>query len=93
MDLIFTTAEGHPLRGTAVTGRFLKRMAEAGLPSRRFHELRHGFASLMLAHGVVLRVMLKMLAHSRLHTTATVYTHVVPELQREAMPRLDRAIG
>jgi integrase len=50
----------------------------------RFHDLRHGAATLALAAGVDLKTVQAMLGHSTIVTTADIYTSVLPELQREA---------
>jgi integrase len=91
-NLVFTDERGQPLHGSNTTKVFQARLAEAGLPRRRFHELRHGFATLLLAQGVDLRVIMELLGHSQMHTTATVYTHVVPELARAAAEKLEQVV-
>ena len=45
--LVFTDEVGNPLRSHHVSGRFSKLIRVAGLPSMRYHDLRHGAASLM----------------------------------------------
>src|SRR5947208_8010509 len=39
--LVFTTTEGKGLDGTAITKQFHAKLEQAGLPQRRFHDLRH----------------------------------------------------
>jgi integrase len=39
----------------------------------RFHELRHTYASLLLAQGVEPRVIMELLGHSMIGTTLDVY--------------------
>lgn len=51
-NLVFTTTVGTPLDGIAVTRRFQAILTAAGLPHQRFHDLRHAYASLLLARGV-----------------------------------------
>ena len=63
-----------------------------GLPVR-LHDLRHTAASLMLAAGVPLKVVSEALGHSSIAITADVYSHVTPDLRREAADALDRAFG
>ena len=51
-DLVFCDDAGQPLWGRHVTTRQLKPLLrDAGLPSIRFHDLRHTFATLQLAAG------------------------------------------
>ncbi|MGI8999821.1 MAG: tyrosine-type recombinase/integrase [Candidatus Limnocylindria bacterium] len=59
----------------------------------RFHDLRHGAATLLLAQGVHPRVVMETLGHSTIAVTMNVYSQVVPALQREAADRLDAALG
>ena len=48
----------------------------AGLPSIRFHDLRHSCASLLLANGVPLKQIQEWLGHSDIGTTANIYSHL-----------------
>lgn len=68
----------------------LLRLARAGvgLPERRWHDLRHTAATLMLAAGVPERVIMEILGHSRLDMTI-LYSLVLPPTRREAMTRVD----
>ena len=59
----------------------------------RFHDLRHGMATMLIAQGVHARVVMEMLGHSTIAVTMNVYGHVVPALEREAADRLDAALG
>jgi integrase len=76
-----------------VTHRFQQLLATAGLPRRRFHDLRHGCATLLLAQGVSPRVVMDVLGHSAITLTLNTYSHVVPALQTEAARRMDTALG
>jgi integrase len=59
----------------------------------RFHDLRHGAASLLLAQGVHPRVVMEMLGHSTITLTMNVYSHVIPDLQREAARKMEAVLG
>lgn len=76
-----------------VTRSFQAQLERSKLPKMRFHDLRHAYATLMLAAGVPLRVIAEALGHTSVATTATVYAHVLPELQHDAAARLDEAIS
>ncbi len=86
--LVFTTATGAPLNGTELTHRFQAILARAGLPRQRFHDLRHAAATFLLAQGVPLRVAMEVLGHSTITVTANTYSHVMPELSRDATERV-----
>lgn len=92
-DLVFADSQGGPLHGPTVTRRFQALLAAAGLPRQRFHDLRHTCASFLLAQGVPMRVVMETLGHSQIGVTANIYSHVLPELQREAAGRMDALLA
>jgi site-specific recombinase XerD len=49
----------------------------------RVHTLRHAYASALLRSGAPMKVISERLRHSGLSTTADLYTHLAPELDRE----------
>ena len=87
-NLIFTTMAGTPLSSAVVTHRFQEILAAADLPRQKFHDLRHAAASFMLVQGVALRVVMEVLGHSDIAVTANTYSHVMPDLQRDATDRV-----
>ncbi|MGI8553463.1 MAG: site-specific integrase, partial [Dehalococcoidia bacterium] len=89
---IFASVTGTPLDGTNVLHRFQARLKAVGLPKMRWHDLRHGTASLMLAGGANPRVVMEQLGHSQISLTMNTYAAVIPALQREASEALERAI-
>jgi len=91
-DLVFTDEAGGPLSGFHVSRRFKALLAVAGLPPMRYHDLRHGAASLMAAQGVPARVAMEILGHSQISTTMNIYAHVAPELGRDAADRMGAAL-
>ena len=75
---------------TKLLGRAL---ADAGIRRQRFHDLRHAAASLLLAHGTDLRVVMDVLGHSTITLTANTYMHVGRAALEDAATKLDKAIG
>jgi integrase len=65
---------------------------KAGLPYRRFYDLRHTCATLLLVQGVHPRVVMEILGHSQISLTMNTYSHVVPALQKEAASRMDELL-
>lgn len=56
----------------------------APLPPVRFHDLRHGSATLSLAAGVDMKIVSETLGHARSSFTADVYVSVIPEVAKAA---------
>ena len=67
--------------------------AAALLPHFRFHDLRHGCASLRLARRVPPRVVMEIPGHTRIGTTMDLYAHVMPAARRDAADLLDRILA
>lgn len=87
--LVFTTALGKPLDGTGISKRFHQYLDRAGLAQRRFHDLRHSCATLLMVQGVSPRVVMEVLGHSQISLTMNTYSHVIPELKRQAADRME----
>jgi integrase len=72
-----------------VSQRFSRLVRRAKLPTMRFHDLRHGFASLAFAAGVPLKVVSEALGHSGIAITSQTYVHLLDDLKRDKSDRLD----
>jgi integrase len=86
---VFTATNGAPLDDSNVRRIFKRLLRDAGLPPIRYHDLRHTCASLLLAQNVHPRVVMETLGHSQISLTLGTYSHVSPELQREAADRMN----
>jgi integrase len=86
-DLVFTHADGRPLTAQLVRVRFMTAAFRAGLPPVRFHDLRHGTASLLKRAGVESRVIAEILGHKRADFTERVYVTIFDEAKQEASER------
>ncbi len=60
------------------------------LPKITLHELRHTASTLLVAQGMDIATISKRLGHSRISTTLNIYTHSLPEKDREASDMLER---
>lgn len=86
--LVFANRVGEPTQARRVIEQFHRALSGAGLRRIRFHDLRHSCATLLLVQGVSPRVVMEVLGHSEIALTMNTYSHVVPELQREAAERM-----
>jgi integrase len=91
-DYVFATHQGRALIARNVRRGLRRRLAYAGLPMTRFHDLRHAFATMMLEDGEDLAVISKALGHSNLSTTADVYAHLTPAMLERTAARMDAVL-
>jgi integrase len=92
-DFVFATSIGTPLQPRNSLEAWYKLLAVVGLPRRKFHVGRHTAASLLIADGVPLCVVMELLGHSQISTTANTYGHVFDNALRDAADAMDRALG
>jgi integrase len=81
---VFTREDGTPLRPGWASIRFGTLAARAGLPPIRFHDLRHGTATMLLAAGQPPKVISERLGHATSAFTMDVYTELAEELDAAA---------
>jgi integrase len=87
---VFCNSVGRPIEvASLLTRSFRPLLEKAGLPRIRFHDLRHAFASFLLALGVHPKVVQETLGHSQVSQTFDTYAHLLPTLHEEAINRLD----
>jgi integrase len=91
--LVFTSTRGTPLEPRNVVRLFHSMLQRAGLPHKRFYDLRHTCATLLLVQGVHPRVVMEILGHSQISLTMNTYSHVSPTLQHEAASRMDELLS
>ncbi|GAC1304804.1 MAG: hypothetical protein NVSMB16_00100 [Acidimicrobiales bacterium] len=83
-----------PLRhGNFYARQFKPATARAGLPlATRYHDLRHTYASRLIAEGATALTVMRRLGHSSIKVTYDTYGHLLPEQEEALTERLD-AIG
>lgn len=90
LDLVFPNAIGSPVGSPAfIRRRFKMALGKAGLPDIRFHDLRHTAATILLSHGVNVKVVSEMLGHADIATTLQTYAHVIPHMQQAVVDVMD----
>jgi len=83
-DLVFTREDGTPVPAQWTSTRFEILAYRSGLPPVRFHDQRHGTASLLKAAGIDTKIISAILGHSRTSFTDSVYVSVFPEVSKAA---------
>jgi len=82
-ELVFCSALGRHLNGSALRRRFKCARDAVGLRPLRFHDLRHTYGSILAAAGVDLVTIQAAMGHSALATT-TRYLHARPANEQAA---------
>jgi len=87
---VFPSKKGTPLSADNFRRRVWRRLfAYAGLPYVRIHDLRHTFATLLLAEGESIAYVQQQLGHTSIRTTVDRYGHLQPGYNRGAVNKLD----
>ena len=92
-DLIFPTEEGTPENAANLLyRRFFPALRRAGLPRMRFHNLRHTYASLLIAQGQHPKYIQSQLGHSTINVTLDICGHLMEALNHEAAGKLGKTV-
>jgi integrase len=89
-DLVFADELGGFLSGTIIECYAYQRvLAKAGLPHKRFHDLRHSAAVLYLEQGHSLKAVSSLLGHSTVQITGDVYAHYTSGMEDAMVASMD----
>jgi len=86
---LFPVANGRLLDRYAIRDAFRRALKQAGIGHHRPYDLRHTFASLLLAKGAPLPYVAAQLGHKNPTTTLRYYAHAIPEQGRRWVNLLD----
>ena len=73
-----------PMTPSVPYRRLKELLKQADLPSIRFHDLRHTFATHALTSGVDAKTLAGILGHTNASFTLDTYTHVTKDMQKQA---------
>ena len=100
--LVFTWPDGRPLHPDLITDwfqRHAKRVVweqaghtKVGLPAIRLHDVRHSYATAVLAAGIPAKIVSERLGHANVQITLDTYSHVIPGLDEQAAATVARLI-
>lgn len=83
-DFVFTTELGTTIDARNLTKQYARLLVKAKIEYRKFHSLRHTYASKLFERGVKLKTVSELLGHSNIAITADTYTHVIPKEKNDA---------
>lgn len=92
-NLVFPNGEGqYQDSHNMLKRRFKPSLERAGINTIRFHDLRHTYASLLLANGAPMKYVQHQLGHSSITMTMDLYTHLLPEVNDKCVNLLNSIV-
>lgn len=92
-DLVIATKTGKPIGPRNLLRSFDRIIAQNDLRKIRFHDLRHTHATMMLLAGVHAKIVSERLGHSSIKITLDTYSHVLPNMQEQAIHQFENLLG
>lgn len=97
-QFVFHNGFGKPFYHTTPTSRWRKFLIRYGLKNVRLHDLRHTAATLLIEASirdgadpdVTLKAVQERLRHTKLQTTADLYTHVTKKVSKTVASKLEK---
>lgn len=86
---IFTTETGNNIDTRNLRRAYERMLKKAGVEYKKFHAIRHTYATKLFQKDVPLKTVQKLLGHSDISITANIYTHVMPEQRVDAAEQLN----
>ncbi len=90
--LIFSKPDGQHIDPDYFDALFEKVRTKAKLTEVRFHDLRHFFASMLIAQGESPKYICDQLGHSSVQVTFDIYGHLFPTARQEAAQKFQEAM-
>ncbi len=87
--IVLCTRNGRHLDPRTILDALYRCLERAGLRRVRFHDLRHTFATRLIANGTSLAYVRDLLGHSSIQITVDTYGHLCPSGSRQAIADLD----
>ncbi|MBZ8121439.1 tyrosine-type recombinase/integrase [Bacillus thuringiensis] len=92
LDLINCNEVGEVLKRCTFRAHFKKIIKKAGIKEIRFHDVRHTHATLLLKQGVNPKIISERLGHTDISMTLRIYSHILPNMQKEAVENFGKSI-
>jgi integrase len=92
-EFVFCSERGTPLDADNFRHRvFPEALRRAQLRRIRFHDLRHTYTSLLIAHGAHPKYIQAQLGHASIQTTLDRYGHLMPQLHQAEAQKLEQLV-
>lgn len=88
-DYVFATELGGCVDPRNLARSYSRVLVNANIPHKKFHSLRHTFATRLFEKDVPLKTVSVLLGHANIKITGDIYTHVLKDQKIDAISKLD----
>lgn len=88
-QILFTTFTGKYIDAHNLQRRWTRLLERAGVRYRKFHNLRHTYATRLFEADVNIKTIQTLLGHSSLSTTEKTYVHVMKHVKADAVDNIN----
>lgn len=92
MDYVCVDEMGKLFRPNFVSDHFGWLLKKYGLKKLTFKELRHSYASMLVAEGIPMKSIQEWLGHSNFSTTADIYSHIDYHAKQQSAAAIGNAL-
>ena len=85
--MVFLSEAGTLLNESNVRKRYARILRSLDIPYVKFNAWRHTFATDLLENGIHPKIAQTLLGHSEMRTSMEIYSHVLPNMTREAIEK------
>ncbi len=86
--LLFYDNENNPLKGKNISTKWTKILRECNIPHKKFHSIRHTYASMLLQKGVDIETVAELMGHSAISITQ-IYLHSSSKSKNKSVNKLN----
>lgn len=87
-DLLFPSSTGSYIDGSNLLQSWKRALERINVPYKKFHSLRHTYATQLLKRGTEITVVSRLLGHASIKTTE-IYVHVLESTKQEKVEALN----
>ena len=91
-NLIFATPIGTPIDSRNLIRVYKNLLKKSNIEYRKFHSLRHTYATRLFEAGVHPKTVQKLMGHADITTTLNIYTHVDEDVKFKAADTLNNVL-
>ncbi len=92
LNLVFPDENGQIIHQNTLSKMARHAFDKIDLPHFRFHSLRHTHATILVKAGIHFKIIQHRLGHSSFNVTMDTYSHITPEMDKQAIQVLEKIL-